>query len=739
MDISIFENAKSVIPSGTITINDFLTHIKLGKWKSLVEKIRNEPEKEIRKNLKEKLPAVTISGTFTQRNEKSLIKHSGFICIDIDNFVDKNLLLTDPYTYAVFSSASGAGLAVLVKIDAKKHKESFKWLRNYYFENFGIVVDNAPSNWASLRFVSYDANIYINEKSKQSNFQKKEPIKINSLPIIMPKDRVGEMVRDAVSRRINIAEDYHSYLTLGFALASGFGENGREYFHALAGTSSKYNSQHAEKQYNYCLRNPNGGVSVGSFYWMLKNAGIKFPKDEKYETAVRVSAIAKKAGRNQAGTAEQLQQINGIPREDAIKIVKEVFERPDISLSSIAADPEKLIESLFSWMEINHPMKKNCITGKIEENGIEVSKERMNTIYLRARSVFNTPNVTYDLIERIIFSDFCQSYNPLIDYIEKNRYRNTTGNITRMIESIKSPTPHAGLFIRKWLISIPAAIQGTPVRLVLALVGKQHNGKTETFRRLLPEKLKKYYGESKMDAGKDDELLMCQKLILMDDEMGGKSRQDEKRFKDLTSKHTFTLRAPYGRYNEDYKRLAVLCGTSNDKEVINDPTGNTRILPVEVEYIDYEAYNSIDKDELFMEIVRAYESGEDWNFTNGEFEKLSEVTNKYEQIPYERELILKYFTTYKDNGDFGIEEEMTATEIKDFIETHSKQQIRNLKRLGMELRNIFGERVCKRVGGKVLNLYKVIKNENSSMGGVTIPEYAKNENFYESEKDDTPF
>ena len=85
-----------------------------------------------------------------------------------------------------------------------------------------------------------------------------------------------------------------------------------------------------------------------------------------------------------------------------------------------------------------------------------------------------------------------------------------------------------------------------------------------------------------MDAGKDDDLLMTQKLIVMNDEMGGKSKQDEKRFKELTSKAIFSLRAPYARNNEDFKRLAVLCGTSNDKEVINDPTGNTRILPVEV-------------------------------------------------------------------------------------------------------------------------------------------------------------
>ena len=141
------------------------------------------------------------------------------------------------------------------------------------------------------------------------------------------------------------------------------------------------------------------------------------------------------------------------------------------------------------------------------------------------------------------------------------------------------------------------------MRSVLALTGGQNTGKTEWFRRLLPPKIKKYYAESKLDSGKDDELLMCQKLIVMDDEMGGKSKQDEKRFKELTSKQVFSLRAPYARANEDFNRLALLCGTSNDPQIVNDPTGNTRILPIEVDFINHSEYNEIDKEELFMVYV----------------------------------------------------------------------------------------------------------------------------------------
>jgi predicted P-loop ATPase len=202
---------------------------------------------------------------------------------------------------------------------------------------------------------------------------------------------------------------------------------------------------------------------------------------------------------------------------------------------------------------------------------------------------------------------------------------------------------------------------------------------------MLPSALQPYYAESNLDRGKDDELLMCEKLIVMDDEMGGKSKNDEKKFKELTSKNYFSLRAAYGRYNEDYKRLALLCGTSNDHQLINDSTGNTRILPVDVKTINHDLYNSIDKDELFMELHRAYSNGEIYQLEQTELEILNEVGRQFESIPFERELINRFFTIPKDRGEW-----LTATEVKDLIETHSKQRIMSMKKLGSELKQIFG-------------------------------------------------
>ncbi len=708
--VSVFQTATTTAPSNTLSVTNLLESISTGEWKELAESIANESDPEKRKLLKLKVPAVTISGTFSQRKADCLLKHSGFICIDIDNFTDRTRLLSDQYTYAVFSSISKKGLAVIVKINPDKHKESLRFLEKYYFEQYGISIDPAPSNPASLRFVSYDPELFINLKSKKSPVLDTQQKKPKSLPYIIPQSSLSDLIYKA-NQLGSIADDYHDYRNIAFSIASEFGESGRTYFHALASVSAKYSSNHADTQYNNALKHPDKGITIGTFYWMLQKHGVQLPSNQR---TVNTIALAKKSNRTQEAITQQLVEINGLPSEQAKELVRQVYDRNDITVKSISTDPESLIENLVEWMQGNHIFKKNEITHKIEEYGrdkkiiCELSIERLNTIFLRARSIFNTTSLTKELLECYIHSEHTKTYNPFKHYISQNRHRTSTGNIDRLISSIESYTPNYKTFVRKWLLALPAVIEGVPVRLVLAFLGVQLSGKTEFFRRLLPKDLMHYYGESKLTKGKDDELLMCEKLILMDDEMSGKSRQDEKQFKELTSKKYFSLRSPYGRYNEDFKRLSLLAGTSNETNILNDPTGNTRILPVEIISINHDIYNSVDKDELFMEIIREYESDPNcFQLTKEEIKSLADTSKNYEEIPFEQEVISKFFNNHQEEGGQFIQ--MTASDIKNEIETCSKQQIKSMKKFGTELRKLFGQPKSKKINGQTAKVYSVVK------------------------------
>lgn len=669
--------------SGTITIEEFLHKIKYGEWKTIIEQVRTEENEIKRKDLKRALPSVTISGSFIHRKASELLEHSGFICVDIDHYSDKKRLLEDLYTYALFKSSSGGGIAILVRVDGTKHKGSFKWLQEHYFSSYGIVIDPAPSNVASLRYVSYDAELFINEKAKIAKVKPEKEKKVMALPVILNGDEVAQCVQEVVKRGIDIAPDYDTYMKLAFALVDGFGEGGRQYFHSLCSTSPKYDSRSADRQYNIAL-NGGSGIGVGTFYYYLKKAGITLPKGNK--KAVQLATIAKKAERSQEGIVEQLVSMEGVDRNTAEKLVTEVYSREDIDLESLAKNPAELVPALAEWVGQTSPVRMNMITGRLEDTEGPLTQQKINSLYLRALVHFNSKEINMRLIESVLFSDMVPQYNPIAEYIEHNKWRNSVGNIDKIIKSIRSTVDMKEVFMRKWMLSLIAAHFGEAVRTVLVLVGGQGTGKTEFFRRLLPSRLMSYYGESKLDNGKDDELLMCQKLLLMDDEFGGKSKYDAKKFKEITSKSVFSLRAPYARTNEDYKRLAVLCGTSNDVEVINDPTGNTRILPVEVLSIDHELFNSVDKDELFMELYRCYMADEEWRLTSDEVEYLRITGEDFEEVKGEAELLDEFFRRPLEweEGEF-----LTASVIKNYLEENTKQKLYD-KKLGIELRKMFG-------------------------------------------------
>lgn len=721
MNISYFLGTRDINAKSVLTIDDFISGIKIGRWRAETERIQQCETAELRKKMKkETASAVTVSGTFIQRAEANLIDHSGFICADFDafDFEKYDKIKKDPYTYACFKSVSGLGVAVIVKCSKEKHKESFDFLQRHYFSNYGCAIDPAPRNVASLRFVSYDPDIYIADKSKVSGTYKETKRKAsNTLPVIYGDSEVAQLVRSTVEQGINLAPDYQNYRDLGFALAAGFGESGRSWYHSLCQIDGKYNSVQCDKQFDRSLKG--GKIGIGTFYWMLKSNGVQLPKQTD-TTAQNVAMVAKKNNRTKDAVITQLVSINGYSQVNAERVVEEVYSRNDIDLNTMSKDPEKLVESLTYFMQTNWNIKRNAITKKYENNGIEINEEEFNTIFLKCRMAFGSNSVTWDLTSTIMRSTLTPSYNPIKEYIENNYYRNTSGNIDALCDSIITDTPNYRLFIRKWLLCIAAALDGKPVRSVLALVGGQNTGKTEWFRRILPKQLLKYYAESKMDAGKDDDLLMCQKLIVMDDEMSGKSKQDEKRFKELTSKQVFSLRAPYARANEDFKRLAVMCGTSNPKDILNDPTGNTRIFPIDVITLNHSKYNAIDKDELFIEIIKLYESGENYELTKEEMDMLNTLSENHQSETVEQGAIDKFFRTTKELDIMPCI--MSATDIKCYIENHSTIKINNSKKFSQHLIKTFGEAKISKVQGKSIRGYEVVKIPLISNGVEMIPD-----------------
>ncbi len=74
------------IPQKDINMDELVGMIKAGAVKNIIERLRKADSKEDYKLIKKsQLPCVTLSGTFTHRDSKSLIRHSGYMQVDLDN------------------------------------------------------------------------------------------------------------------------------------------------------------------------------------------------------------------------------------------------------------------------------------------------------------------------------------------------------------------------------------------------------------------------------------------------------------------------------------------------------------------------------------------------------------------------------------------------------------------------------------------------------------------------------
>jgi len=164
---------KNTTPLDTITLFDMYTFIRDVTFAHKTEELRAITDKKEAKQYKaSNFDYVTFSGAFSKRENKSLIKHSGLITIDLDELSNleevKLQLLNDEYfeTELLFTSPSGDGLKWIVSIDLMKatHLEYFNGISNYLLTTYKLKVDASGKDVSRACFVPHDRNCYINPK-----------------------------------------------------------------------------------------------------------------------------------------------------------------------------------------------------------------------------------------------------------------------------------------------------------------------------------------------------------------------------------------------------------------------------------------------------------------------------------------------------------------------------------------------------------------------------------------------
>ena len=295
-NVSLFSGYSNSKPKGVVSLSDFLLQ---PSYKKEVEEIRRCTDKTKRRELKSKLPAITPSGIFSKRCNDGLIRHSGFICIDIDSSHNpcisdwealKSTICDFPGLWYAGLSVGGKGLFLVIMIKyPEKHLEHFFAIAGDLLER-GINVDAACKDIARLRGASYDPHPLFNpsaapyEKLVTPNTTSTHRAHSgytlgNSKPPSSFDDsdrtacRVTRLVEAIERSGANIAEYYSEWYAIGRALASEFEEAGRSWFHIISRQSQKYDPAECDKQYTRCLGSCSK-TSISTLFYYCKINGI---------------------------------------------------------------------------------------------------------------------------------------------------------------------------------------------------------------------------------------------------------------------------------------------------------------------------------------------------------------------------------------------------------------------------------------------------------------------------------
>jgi hypothetical protein len=505
-----FSSYQNVLDKNKIDIDlDFyIDSVKNGKYQDIVLKARavKNDEKQY-KFLKSQMPCITGSAIMNQGSkvESNIQEMNGLIVIDIDYQVDIETITKinqDKYTFISHRSFGGDGVCIFVKINTNKFIESFHELGQYYWDNFNLTIDPSCKNKNRLRYFSYDPYLFYNEKSKKLVAKSK---------IEKPKEKenfifVHDDFAEVLNKLSNIdlcQDDYQRYVNIGFAIGSEFGESGLNYFKSICQNGSKYEPEKIEKHYkNFCKK---GNVTIATFYHYVKQEGIEIYSEKTKKTISTVAA----------------QKAQGTPTIESVK--KHIIEvlkldNPDEKLIQTLIDSNIKYEVENDDTEVNQLKKfilenfnpvRDSITNEIFVNDIILDDVKLNTIYFSAKNCLDF-NVNKSDVRDMINSEATPVFNPLNEFFKSKTFE--SGNIDKYIDCIQPNNDYNKWAFKKWIVGCVhnwiSPLNETKVSpLTLVLCGqKQGTGKTSFFRNLLPNDLKKYLIEHKIDSNDKDSI-----------------------------------------------------------------------------------------------------------------------------------------------------------------------------------------------------------------------------------------
>lgn len=372
--------------------------------------------------------------------------------------------------------------------------------------------------------------------------------------------------------------------------------------------------------------------------------------------------------------------------------------------------PRLTIEALETHLTMNQvSAKRNLITHKVELDGWNQSGE-----YSKEQEADQFPDILHDTLadgytgckpeeisRMIAVIAGKHEYNPVLDLLRAEPW-DGVDRFPELYRILGLTDTLSQMLVEKWMRQAVALQFNNPANPfggegVLVLTAEQGVGKSEFSKRIaelsgtggffLP-------GALLDPADKDSVIQATSRWIVEIGELGSTfNKADMGRLKAFITKPFDTYRVPFGREDISTLRRTSFIATVDRVDFLTDDSGNRRWWVVEVEKIDLDGMDKLDRVQLWRQVLNLIDRDgvQSFRLTREERDKLNQRNAKHEKlIPAEQELrdILAQY-----RGDvptsvymFKDPQRMSASQIADmFYLKYSSQQVgRALNKIGVE-------------------------------------------------------
>ena len=304
------------------------------------------------------------------------------------------------------------------------------------------------------------------------------------------------------------------------------------------------------------------------------------------------------------------------------------------------------IEEMEHYLRQQAEFRYNVITGKGEWRSTQthqfapIDNRFIHTLWKGLAARFKVVRVQD--VHQLLMSEFVPPFNPFEEYFNSlpawDGETDYIAQVAATVHVVADPDiPDDITFewaFRKWIVALVAGLFDADKvnEEILVLVGKQGTYKTTWLSRLLPPELQSYF-RIKTDSrhfDKDDKLSLAEFALICLEELETLRPSELNQLKALTTDKVINERPAYARFKEERVHIASFCGTSNNIQFLNDPSGERRWLPFEIERIASPHDYTLPYKGLYAQALHLWREGFPYWFEGEENDRLNRHNNRFE-------------------------------------------------------------------------------------------------------------